>query len=359
MKKEKARQLAAALDVAGGALAIQGPLVSGILAKWDGDQGNLGKFPTHSSWSQDQAKDIRRRLGILDSDPKAELMFIGLTGVLKTWQDAKDAKGEVGDLIKGFKGNYEKYKEMGDNLSAALRVTKVLSGAEASLQLYKRWQQGQNVKGAQAVLELNKYFGITGDRLKLKNIDYMRELLKLKRIESLYQEPWKWQQTLRTYITTKLKIPLGTKFLNQGPGLSILDRIGLPFAAIHGGKEIFLPSHKGVLGGFDRGMGALELGGAATVMGGGTAATFLGVGGSVAAAIPVVGWTALGIAGVYFIGTWAYDNREAIKKHAKDAWHATTKATGSAIDKGKEIAGDAKRAVTNLLPSRTKKYGFW
>ncbi|MER7349445.1 hypothetical protein ABT390_29000 [Streptomyces aurantiacus] len=359
MKKEKARQLAASLDVAGRALAIQGPLVSGILAKWDGDQGNLGKFPAHSSWSQDQAKDIRRRLGILDSDPKAELMFIGLTGVLKTWQDAKDAKGEVGDLIEDFKDNAEKYKEMGKNLTTPLRITKVLSGAEASLQLFKRWQQGQNVKGAQAVLELNRYFGITGDRLKLKNIAYMRELLKLNGIERLYQEPWKWQQTLRTFITTKLKIPLGTKLLNQAPGLSFLDKVSLPLAVVHGGRELFLPDHKGVLGGFDRGMGVIELGGAATVMWGGSAATYLSVSTGVATAIPVVGWTALGVAGAYFLGTWAYDNREGIKRHIKGAWRATAKATGNAIDKGKEVVGDAKRAITNLLPSRTKKFGFW
>lgn len=221
MKKEEARKLAAALDVAGGALSIQGPLISGLLAKWDGDQGDLGKFPAESTWSQDQAKDIRRRIGILDSDPKAELMLIGLTGVLDTWQKVKDRKGEIGGYV-------EEFQELKKNVTAPLRLTKIASGIEASLQLYQRWKQGGNVKAAKAVLDLNKYFGVTGDRLKAKNIAYIQEILKLKRIEMLYEQPWKWQQVARTFITTKLRIPLPAKLLNQAPGLSTLDRISLP-----------------------------------------------------------------------------------------------------------------------------------
>ncbi|APY86969.1 hypothetical protein DCW30_30035 [Streptomyces alfalfae] len=352
MKKEEARKLAAALDVAGGALSIQGPLISGLLAKWDGDQGDLGKFPAESTWSQDQAKDIRRRIGILDSDPKAELMLIGLTGVLDTWQKVKDRKGEIGGYV-------EEFQELKKNVTAPLRLTKIASGIEASLQLYQRWKQGGNVKAAKAVLDLNKYFGVTGDRLKAKNIAYIQEILKLKRIEMLYEQPWKWQQVARTFITTKLRIPLPAKLLNQAPGLSILDRISLPLAAVHGLKQIVLPDHKGVLGGFDRGMGAVELGGAAAVMGGASAATFLGASAGVAAAVPVVGWVALGVAGAYFLGTWAYDNREAIARYTKKAWKATTKWAGDTVDKGKEIVNGAKSAVTNLVPDTVKKYGFW
>ncbi|WP_447038067.1 hypothetical protein [Streptomyces sp. DSM 118878] len=352
MKKEKARKLAAALDVAGGALSIQGPLVSGILAKWDGDQGDLGKFPAQSTWSQDQAKDIRRRIGILDADPKAELMLIGITGVLDTWQSVKDKKGEVGEYV-------EEFKDLKAHATAPLKLTKIASGIEASLQLFQRWQQGKNVQAAKAVLELNKYFGVTGDRLKLKNIEYIQEILKLKRIEGLYEQPWKWQQAARAFITTKLKIPLPATLLNQAPGLSILDRISLPLAALHGTKQLFLPDHKGVLGGFDRGMGGLELAGAGAVMGGAGAATALGASATVAAAVPVVGWVALGVAGAYFLGTYAYDNREAIKRNTKKAWNATKEWAGDSVDKGKEIVNGAKHAVTNLVPSSVKRFGFW
>ena len=352
MSKDNARKLAAALDVADGALSIQGPLVSGILAKWEGDQGNLGRFRQDATWSRDQAKDVRRRLGILDADPSAELMFMGLTGVLKTWQDYQERKGEIGEYV-------EEFKEIKKNVTMPLRLTKVASGIEASLQLYKRWSQGQNVAGAKAVLELNKYFGITGDRLKLKNIEYMRELLKLQKIEGLYQQPWKWQQGLRTFLTTKLKSPLPAKLLNQGPGLSILDRVGLPLAIVHGVKEMVAPDHGGVLGGFDRGMGFVEAAGAGAVMGGSAAATALGASATVAAAVPVVGWVALGVAGAYFLGTWAYDNRKAIADTTKRAWNATTKWAGDVADKGEEIVNGAKSAVTNLVPNTIKKYQFW
>ncbi|MER5545788.1 hypothetical protein ABT072_25810 [Streptomyces sp. NPDC002589] len=352
MSKDNARKLAAALDVADGALSIQGPLVSGILAKWEGDQGNIKRIRQDASWSRDQAKDVRRRIGILDADPSTELMFMGLTGVLNTWQEYQEHKGEIGEYMNEF-------KEIKKNVTTPLRITKIASGIEASLQLYQRWAQGQNVAGAKAVLELNKYFGITGDRLKLKNIDYMRELLKLQKVEGLYQQPWKWQQGLRAFLTTKLKIPLPAKLLNQAPGLSILDRVGLPLAVVHGVKEMALPDHKGVLGGFDRGMGLVEAGGAGAVLGGSAAAGALGAGATVAAAVPVVGWAALGVAGAYFIGTWAWDNREAISNTAKRAWNATTKWAGDVADKGEEIVNGAKSAVTNLVPSAIKKYKFW
>ncbi|MGW1282736.1 hypothetical protein ACWD4N_03220 [Streptomyces sp. NPDC002586] len=352
ISKDEARKLAAALDVADGALSIQGPLVSGILAKWEGDQGNIKRIPQDASWCRDQAKDVRRRIGILEADPSAELMFMGLTGVLKTWQECQGHKGEVGAYM-------DQFQEIKTNVTTPLRLTKIASGIEASLQLYQRWAQGQNLTGAKAVLELNKYFGITGDRLKLKNIDYMRELLKLQKVEGLYQQPWKWQQGLRAFLTTKLKIPLPAKLLNQAPGLSILDRVGLPLAIVHGVKEMAVPDHKGVLGGFDRGMGLVEAGGAGAVLGGSAAAGALGASATVAAAVPVVGWAALGVAGAYFIGTWAWDNREAIKNTTKRAWNATTKWAGDVADKGEEIVNGAKSAVTNLVPNAIKKYKFW
>ncbi|MEV5939134.1 hypothetical protein [Streptomyces sp. NPDC051994] len=350
MTKEKARRLSAALDVVDGALSIQGPLISGLLAKWEGDQGNLKRFPQDASWSRDQAKDVRHRLGILSADPAAELMFMGLSHVLDTWKDYEEHKGQIAEYVDEFK----KAKPQ-----TALRITKVASGIEASIQLYQRWAQGQNVAGAKAVLELNKYFGITGDRLKLKNIDYMRELLKLQKIEDAFQQPWKWQQGLRAFLTTKLKIPLPAKLMAQAPGLSFLDKLGLPLAIVHGVKEMALPDHKGVLGGFDRGMGVVEAGGAAAAIGGEAAALGIGASVGVAAAVPVVGWAALGVAGAYFLGTWAWDNREAIKNTTKKAWNATTKWAGGVADKGKEIAHDAKKAVTNLVPNTIKKFKFW
>ncbi|MFT2016928.1 hypothetical protein ACMA1D_13925 [Streptomyces sp. 796.1] len=352
MSKDKARKLSAALDVADGALSIQGPLVSGILAKWEGDQGNLQRLRQDASWSRDQAKDIRQRLRILDMDPHAQLMLIGLTGVLKTWQEYQEHKGDVGAY-------QDEFKELKRNVTTPLQLTKIASGIEASLQLYQRWAQGQNVAGAKAVLELNKYFGQTGDRLKMKNIAYMRELLRLQNIEGIYQQPWKWQQGLRTFLTTKLRIPLPATLLNQAPGLSILDRISLPLAVTHGVKEMIKPDHKGVLGGFDRGMGLVEAGGAAAVLGGSAAAGALGASATVAAAVPVVGWTALGVAGAYFLGTWAWDNREAIGRAATNAWNATSKWAGDVGKKAEEVAGAAKTAVKKVGASAVKKCKFW
>jgi hypothetical protein len=65
------------------------------------------------------------------------------------------------------------------------------------------------------------------------------------------------------------------------------------------------------------------------------------------------------VAGAYFLGTYAYDNREAIKRNTKKAWNATKKWAGDSVDKGKEIVDGAKHAVTNLVPSTVRKFGFW
>lgn len=349
MTKEKAQRLSAALDIVDGALSIQGPLVSGLLAKWDGDQGNLKRFTQDASWSRDTAGDVRRRLGILEADPNVELLFMGLSGVLETWQHVEERKGEIGHYVDEFKQAKPQ---------TALRITKVASGIEASLRLYRLWAQGQNVAGARAVLELNKYFGVTGDRLEAKNLEYMAEVLKLQKAGEALKEPWQWQQLTRSFLT-KLKIPLPAKLFRQAPGLSAFDKFGLPLAVVHGVKEMVIPDHKGTLGGFDRGMGLVEAGGAAAVIGGEAAALGLGATVGVAAAVPVVGWAALGVAGAYFLGTWAYDNRKAIKDGAKKAWNATTKWAGGIADKGKEIANGAKSAITNLVPNTIRKYKFW
>ncbi|WKU46458.1 hypothetical protein Q3V23_21700 [Streptomyces sp. VNUA116] len=351
--KEKARALTGALDVASGALSIQGPLISGILARWQGDQGKIGTFPPQATWSTDQAKDIRRRVGILESDPEAVLTAMGLGGVLERWQDMKDHPEKYQEYL-------DEANHLKKDLTTPLRVTKIMSGVEASLQLYQRWNQGQNVAGARAVLELNRMFGVGDERINAKHVELVRELIKANQIQDMYKQPWKWQTATRALLD-KWKIPLPGTVLRQAPGLSILDRIGLPLAAVHGGKEMILPDHKGVLGGFDRGMGAVELGGAAAVMGGEAAALGLGASVGVAAAVPVVGWAALGVAGAYFLGTWAYDHRAQIKATAQKAWNATTDAAEKLGDKAKDTAKGAVNAAIKMhvLPASVKKLKFW
>ncbi|MEN8655915.1 hypothetical protein ABCR94_36430, partial [Streptomyces sp. 21So2-11] len=85
-----------------------------------------------------------------------------------------------------------------------------------------------------------------------------------------------------------------------------------------------------------------------------------GVTGAVAAAIPVVGWVALGVAGAYFLGSWAWDKwGDDVKAGAKKAWNATTKRVGEIKDKGVEIYNGVRGAVNNIEPSIIKKFAFW
>ncbi|KUL54730.1 MULTISPECIES: hypothetical protein [Streptomyces] len=340
MDDVQAPKLAAAVDVMGGALTIQGGLINGILEKWEAKAEGTSDFPKKASWATDEAKDIRRRLGIAKDDPEAVLTFAGLAGALETWKEFQEG------ILKDIK--------------TPLKVLKIPTAIEASLHLYARWAQGQNVAGARAVWELNKYFGSAAERIKATRGELLKELLKDQKIRNWYKEPWKWQQAVRR-TAMRLKIPYAAKLFTKAPGTSALARrVFLPLSIVHGVKQMFLPDHKGAYGMADRGMGLLEAGGAAAVLGGASAATALGASATVAAAVPVVGWVALGVAGAYFLGSWAWDKwGDDIKSGAKQAWKATKEWGGKVKDKGKEIVDGAKSAVTNLVPNAIKKYSFW
>lgn len=146
MDDVQAPKLAAAVDVMGGALSIQGGLISGILTKWNAKAQGTSDFPKKAQWASDQAKDIRRRLGIAQDDPEAILTFAGLAGALETWQEFKDG------ILKDVK--------------TPLKLLKIPTAIEGSLRLYKMWAQGQNIDGARAVYELNKYFGSEAARIR-------------------------------------------------------------------------------------------------------------------------------------------------------------------------------------------------
>ncbi|WP_055698664.1 MULTISPECIES: hypothetical protein [Streptomyces] len=340
MDDVQAPKLAAAVDVMGGTLTIQGGLINGILEKWNAKAEGVSSFPKKASWATDEAKDIRRRLGIAKDDPEAVLTFASLAGALETWKEFQE--GTLKDI------------------KTPLKILKIPTAIEASMHLYARWQQGQNVAGARAVWELNKYFGSSADRIKAKRGELLRELLKDQKIRNWYKEPWKWQQAVRR-TAMRLKIPFAEKLFKNAPGVGKLaTRVFLPLSVLHGVKQMFLPDHKGAYGVADRGMGFLEAGGAAAVLGGASAATALGASATVAAAVPVVGWVALGVAGAYFLGSWGWDKwGDDIKSGAKHAWNATKEWGGKVKDKGKEIVDGAKSAVTNLVPNAVKKYKFW
>ncbi|MFG2500126.1 hypothetical protein ACGFSB_18185 [Streptomyces sp. NPDC048441] len=340
MNDVQAPKLAAAVDVMGGTLTIQGGLISGILSKWEAKAEGVSDFPKKASWATDEAKDIRRRLGISKDDPEAILTFAGLAGALETWKEFKD--GTLKDI------------------KTPLKILKIPTAIEASMHLYQRWAQGQNVAGARAVWELNKYFGSSDARIAAKRGELLTELLKDQKIRNWYKEPWKWQQSVRR-VAMRLKIPFAAKLFAKAPGAGMLaQRVLLPLSVVHGVKEMFLPSHTGVYGAADRTMGLVEAGGAVAVLGGASAATALGASAAVAAAVPVVGWVALGVAGAYFLGSWAWDKwGDDIKSGAKQAWKSTKEWGGKIKDKGAEIVNGAKSAVTNLVPNTISKYKFW
>ncbi|MFC8421826.1 hypothetical protein ACFUN7_13240 [Streptomyces sp. NPDC057236] len=340
MDEVQAPKLGAAVDVMGGTLSIQGGLISGILAKWNAKAEGVSDFPKKAQWASDEAKDIRRRLGIAQDDPEAVLTFAGLAGALETWQEFKD--GTLKDI------------------KTPLKLLKIPTAIEGSLRLYKMWAQGQNIDGARAVYELNKYFGSEAARIRATRGELLKELLQAQRLRNLYKEPWQWQQAVRN-TAMRLKIPYASKLFSKAPGTGVLARrVFLPLSVLHGVKQMFIPDHQGAQGWVDRGMGGIEAAGAVAVLGGAGMATALGASATVAAAVPVVGWVALGVTGAYFLGSWAWDKwGDDITAGAKDAWKATTEWAGETKDKAEEIVNGAKSAVTNLVPNTIRKYKFW
>lgn len=295
MDPARARDLGAAVEVVGGSLAIEGTALRRLLERWSGDTSGLAAFPGRSSWAQQQAKDIRDRLGLLEEDPEGVLAFAGIAGVLDTWKEIESSP------------EYQKYKKVHEDTTTPLKILRVPTAVEAALHLHRRWDQGRNVTAARGLLDFSRWWGdpgrITGTRREL-----LRELLKDQKIRNMYKEPWKWQQAVRT-AAQRLRIPQADKLFTKAPGTGfIAQRVLLPLSVVAGLKETIAPTHEGSQGWADRGMGALQAAGAAAVLGGAGAATALGASAAVAAAVPIAGWVALGIAGAYFLGSWAWDN---------------------------------------------------
>ncbi|MFG2078150.1 hypothetical protein [Nonomuraea maritima] len=307
MKPEQARNLAAAAEVAGGSLVVQGAVIRRLLERWNGDVSRVASFPARASWAQDQAKDIRRRAGLLEQDPEGAVLFAAMTSSLDFWEQHK-AKAQA--VTKSFK------------------VLAILSGVDAAVQLQKQWAQGRNVAGARAIYEIRRYMGAIPGNRKLSEL--ISETLTARKIQDLYKQPWQWQQTLSATMK-RVKLP-GAEFLTKNaPGVGIFARLSLAAAVVTGVKETVVPTHDGAQSWVDRGMGVVQTGGAIAVMGGAGMATALGAS---AAAVPVAGWVALGVAGAYFLGSWAWDN-----------W-------GDGIKAG---AGKALQGAKNFI----EKYKFW
>jgi hypothetical protein len=303
MKTDQARNLAAAAEVAGGALMVQGAVIRRLLERWNGDVSRVASFPTHASWAQDQAKDIRRRAGQLEQDPEGNWVMATMTFVLQFWED---------------------HKAKVQSVTKPLKVMSILSGVDAAVQLQQRWVQARNVASARAVYEVRRYMGALPGNRKLSEL--ISEMLKARKIQDLYKQPWQWQQTLAATMK-RWKIPGGGVLTKNPPGAGTLARYLLPVTAVAGLKEAVAPTHDGTQGWVDRGMGALQAGGAIAVMGGASMATALGASAAVAAAVPVAGWVALGVAGAYFLGSWAWDN-----------WGDTIKAgVGKAVQGAKDF----------------------
>ncbi|MGW2219495.1 hypothetical protein ACWCSD_31290 [Nonomuraea sp. NPDC001684] len=300
MKPDQARGLAAAAEVAGGALVVQGALMRQLLDRWNGDTSRLSSFQARASWAQDQAKDIRRRAGLLEQDPEGVLLFGGMTGALDLWA---------------------KYTETSNYVKKPLKVLSITSGVEAAVQLQKRWAQGRNVAAARAVYDIRRYMGALPGNRKLA--DLIGETLKARKIQDLYKQPWKYMQSISA-VMRRLRIPGADLILKNSPGTGAIARATLPLAVVSGVKEAVAPTHDGAQGWVDRGMGAVQAGGAIAVMGGAGIATALGASAAVAAAVPVVGWAALGVAGAYFLGSWVWDTwGDDIKTGVGKAWQGT------------------------------------
>lgn len=297
MKPDRARNLAAAAEVTGGSLVVQGGMIRRLLERWNGDVSRMAAFPTRASWMENQAEDIRRRAGLLEKDPGGELLFALLTGVLARWE-------KVGKLTQyGTK---------------PLKTLSILSGVEAAVQLQKQWAQGRNVAGARAAYDIRRYMGALPGNRKLSEL--ISETLKARTIQDLYKQPWKWLQATSSAMR-RLHVPGADLLVKNAPGEGALARVTLPLAVVTGVKETVLPAHDGGQGWVDRGMGAVQAGGAVAVMSGAGIATALGASAAVAAAVPVAGWVALGGAGAYFLGSWAWDTwGDDIKAGAGEAW---------------------------------------
>ncbi|MER0240749.1 hypothetical protein AAHZ94_01640 [Streptomyces sp. HSW2009] len=331
MKDDMARSLASALDIGGGALAIQGGLVRGILTKWGGQAGAVAKFPLQATWGQDQAKDVRHRLGLLNGDPEYQLMMAAHLGLIKTWEWAEENREKFEkEVIESARKLGDEGKKLADQYAAdtgaGAKGLAVVKGVAAYRRLKSVWDAKDRVKNAKALLEISEGFrGNYDDALKI-----------FDKAKKGYTAAWKPMEIL-----SKLK---GLGWLNKAPGTTFLDRALVPVSFVTGAKEVFFPSHEGAYGTTDRVMGGVQVLSAGAVMAGWTSAAIAG------SAIPVVGWVGLGVAGAYFLGSWAWDKWGGdVKAYAKKKLNETVKG----------VADFAERVVAPGPVKKLKKLKFW
>ncbi len=176
----------------------------------------------------------------------------------------------------------------------------------------------------------------------------------------LLARPWRTMAGLKG-LAEKLRIPFSGRIPLNNPGTGALDKVALPLSVVTGLKQVIKPDHGGAQGWVDRGMGGGQAAGAASILLT-TEAT--------AAAVPVVGWTVLGVTGAYFLGSWVADKwGDDIAAGAKSAWnatsHAVTNTVSSAVDTTVNAAlhpsGAIKTAghVIDGTVDSVKKLKFW
>lgn len=367
MDEAGARLLAAALDVNGGALSIQGGLIRGIVAKWGGTAGGLSKTPAHATWCQEQATDVRRRLKILDADPEGVLTMAAYTGVLGTWEHAEKNKKSFVDEVREGAQEINDSQAKADAL-ATVKALSVWKGIAAYRRLKDVWEKGKPLRATKALLEHSEVFRAIYES-QLKKYGETRA--------ATFQKPWAAASKLAG-INIRGWQPL--EFLDKAPGKGVFNRIFVPLAFTAGMKELLLPSHKGARGAVDRGMGLVQVVGASAAM-----YDVLGFA-AATSSIPMVGWVTLGVAGAYFLGSWAWDkwgddikagtkkawnwtkNKSgeawnATKKQADEAWRDTKKQANEAWQdskkKAKETWDDTKKVAEKIVPGPIKKAKFW
>ncbi len=330
MKDDMARSLASALDLGGGALAIQGGLVRGILTKWGAQAGAVAKFPVQASWGRGQASDVRHRLGLLNGDPEYQLAMAAHLGLIKTWEWAEKNKEKFDkEVVESARKLGKEGEKLADQYAAdtgaGAKGLAIAKGVAAYRRLKAVWDAKNEVKNAKALLEISE--GFRG------NYDEALELFD--NTKKGYTAAWKPLEVL-----SRLK---GLSWLNKAPGAGILDKALVPLSFATGVKEVFLPSHKGAYGTADRVMGGVQAVSAGAVMAGWTSAAIAG------SAIPVVGWVGLGVAGAYFLGSWAWDKWGGdVKAYAKKK---VTQTVRGAVNFAERVApGPVKKL---------KKLKFW
>ncbi|MEE4588580.1 MULTISPECIES: putative T7SS-secreted protein [Streptomyces] len=176
----------------------------------------------------------------------------------------------------------------------------------------------------------------------------------------LLARPWKTMTGLKG-LAEKLRIPFSGRIPLNNPGTGALDKVVLPLSVVTGLKQVIKPDHGGAQGWVDRAMGGGQAAGAASILLT-TEAT--------AAAVPVVGWTVLGVTGAYFLGSWVADKwGDDIAAGAKSAWNATSHAVSSTVNSTVDTtvnavlhpSGALKTAghVVDGTVDSVKKLKFW